>query len=133
MIHHESIEARMASEQTGAGRFDVIEQDDGDFQVCEGDGGFTYHYATLEEAKAAAQRIADDFDNRKVAGLKRSWKADPHWDIETTEGFEWCQQELYIFRLETELSSAQNELHGLRTGLAAFARLISGFLPTQVG
>jgi len=37
-----------------------------------------------------------------VEQLKKSWKCDPLWDIECTEGFEEYYDELLAFRNEIE-------------------------------
>ena len=37
---------------------------------------------------------------REVDDLKRSWSRDPHWDIETTEGFEAHREELLAYASE---------------------------------
>lgn len=38
----------------------------------------------------------------EIVELKRQWRLDSVWDIETTEGFEAYRDELLAFRLETE-------------------------------
>jgi hypothetical protein len=38
----------------------------------------------------------------EVESLKRSWRNDPIWDIEDTEGFEEHREELLAFRVEME-------------------------------
>jgi hypothetical protein len=40
--------------------------------------------------------------SEKIEELKKSWLADPCWDIENTEGFEDDFEELKAFRLEKE-------------------------------
>ena len=41
-------------------------------------------------------------DRMDVERLKDSWKEDPNWDLEETEGFEEYREELVAFRLEWE-------------------------------
>lgn len=38
----------------------------------------------------------------EIADLKRGWRCDPCWDIETTEGFEAHREELTAYRLQIE-------------------------------
>ena len=49
--------------------------------------------------------------NEDIEALKKSWMADPCWDIETTEGFEFHKDALYTFRerQENEWSAEQAE------------------------
>lgn len=42
----------------------------------------------------------DFYWSRRVDDLFDQWKADPCWDVETTEGFEWAHDRLLSLRLE---------------------------------
>jgi bacterioferritin (cytochrome b1) len=60
--------------------------------------------------------------------LKASWRADPCWDIEDTEGFESIREELVQYRLECERKWEEAYQEKLRTyanqiGLDAKLRL----------
>jgi len=46
--------------------------------------------------------IAESKTQEAIDNLKRSWKNDPCWDIETTDGFEEQYDELLAYRLEQE-------------------------------
>lgn len=48
-------------------------------------------------AGPSAERTTEEID-----ALKASWRRDPCWDIETTEGFEAYRDELHAYRLECE-------------------------------
>jgi hypothetical protein len=127
MIHHDTILAKYASESGGAGHFEIIESE-GEISVVE-EG--TYHIenvSSLAAARGYAQGFADAFDKRKLDELKANWKADPHWDLEATEGFEDYRQELSIFRLETELEAARKELSETNAALRALAGLLRPYL-----
>jgi hypothetical protein len=127
MIHHETISAKFASESGGAGHFDVIESE-GEISVVEENTYHVQNVSSLAAARGYAQGFAKAFDERKIDELKSNWKADPCWDIETTEGFEDYRQELYIFRLETELDTARKELRETNAALRAFAGLLKPYL-----
>jgi hypothetical protein len=45
----------------------------------------------------------------EIEQLKRSWKHDPCWDIETTEGFEAHHEELIAFRIQMEIHWKETE------------------------
>jgi hypothetical protein len=129
VIHHESVSAILASDSGGAGWFDVIEHQ-GEFQVIDSDGGMVLNCrGSLEEAVEDAKKHADRYDQEKVDHLKAQWKADPAWDIETTEGFEKFRDELYIFRLETELSNANAEIQRMRSIFVPVARFMREIAP----
>ena len=53
----------------------------------------------------------------EIATLKRNWRNDPTWDIETTEGFEAHRTELYIWRLEYELQIERDNHKRLKDAL----------------
>jgi len=82
MIHHETISAEFASEDSGEGRFNVIEQD-GEFKVICGDGGMTINeHDTLEEAIKEAQLWADDYDaDERARRDQRSMEKASLWGM----------------------------------------------------
>jgi hypothetical protein len=45
----------------------------------------------------------------EIEQLKKSWKKDPNWDIEDTEGFEEHRDELIAYRKELEIEYQHNE------------------------
>ncbi len=50
-----------------------------------------------------------------VHTLKENWKADPSWDIETTEGFEEYRAHLLAFRLNYDSSLEERRVIRLLT------------------
>jgi len=128
MIHHETVRGKLASENGGSGHFDVI-SNDGIISIyeeghCHGSG-----YDSVEVATKSAQELANQYDQSRLGDLKRQWLEDSSWDIETTEGFEEFKQELYIFRLETELASAKKREKHMHSILGPFAALLKDYLP----
>lgn len=85
--HHETVSAKLASPEGGAGHFAVVEEDGG-FSVDEDSHCHGTGYESLAVAVESAQELADRFDRDKLDDLKAQWKNDPCWDIETTDGFE---------------------------------------------
>lgn len=58
-----------------------------------------------------------------IEHLKRSWLADPCWDIEDTEGFEAHRHELTAFRFRNELEwRKQQEAGAERLGVTPLGR-----------
>jgi hypothetical protein len=41
--------------------------------------------------------MREDVTTEEIRELKRQWENDPHWDIESTEGFEAHRDELLAF------------------------------------
>lgn len=54
--------------------------------------------------QAGMKRSREEIDN-----LKLSWRSDPIWDIEDTEGFEAHREELLVFRLGIERAAAERQ------------------------
>jgi hypothetical protein len=127
MVHHDCVSAKLASEGS-AGRFDIIEFDDG-IKIFEDGFCNGSDYVSVEAATVVAQELADAYDKRKLEDLKAQWKADPSWEVETTDGFEDFRQELYIFRLETELDFAKKREERLRSILSPFSTLLKEYAP----
>ena len=50
---------------------------------------------------------------KEIEDLKKSWKKDPIWDIEETEGFEEHYYELKCFRMEENLKNTKRFNHAL--------------------
>ena len=44
----------------------------------------------------------NDLTRQDIEKLKKDWLKDPCWDIEDTEGFEACREELRVYREEQE-------------------------------
>ncbi len=134
MIHHDTITAKRArvNERGDVGAFDIIEDDRGEFAVYEGGYSHASDCGTLEEAMKVALHAADDFDRRALEVLKTNWSNDPTWDIEDTEGYEDVRQELYVYRLETELGHARNEIMRLHSAIRPFGVLLDTLRPVIV-
>lgn len=45
----------------------------------------------------------------EIQQLKESWRRDPSWDLEDTEGFEAHREELLAYRLEFEAKVHEDE------------------------
>lgn len=122
--------AKLASKTSGSGHFSVVQEGDTfsvyELGVCERD-----KYETAAEAQGEAQRMANHYDWRKLEDLKAQWRADGSWDIEDTEGFEPFRQELYIFRLETELAAARKREEHMRSVFASLVAVIKKLAPTN--
>ncbi len=54
----------------------------------------------------------------ELAELKRNWQADPCWDIEDTEGFEYHYMELRRWREALEDARRVNEINRVTTRAA---------------
>ena len=52
---------------------------------------------------------------KSVEGLKHSWKCDPCWNIEGTEGYEVFRDELRAFQAEKEASWEADRMTELQT------------------
>ncbi len=126
MIRHDTIRAKRAriNEQGGPGCFVIFEDDRGLFSVYEGAFCHECEGSSLQDATETARKAADAFDGRALEELKRNWRNDPVWDIEDTEGYEDIRQELYVYRLETELAAAKNEIERLHRILRPFSALL---------
>lgn len=68
-----------------------------------------------------------------IEALKSNWLNDPCWDIETTEGYEEYRQELYVFRLETELRFAMKSRDEYRARLEAIGKALSPYIAKATG
>lgn len=126
MTHHDTIVAKRAPNRGDgdAGSFDIIEND-GQFSVYEGGYCHASGCGSLEEATTEAQKLATNFDVAALATLKAEWIRDPSFDIEDTAGFEDVRQELYAFRLETELAGARKEIRRLHDIIRPFGALLN--------
>lgn len=131
MIHHESISAKLASQSGGAGHFDVFE-DDRKFSVYGEGFCYGFGFESLESATKRAGELATRYDEDKLDELKRQWAADPHWDIEGTEGYEAFEQELLIYRLQYERDAARKELSRVQSILTSFAVTLKESLPAGI-
>lgn len=128
--HHETISAKLASAGGAAGHFAVVEEDNV-FSISEDSHLHGTGYDSLAAAVENAQTLADQFDKDKLDDLKAQWKKDPCWDIEDSNGFEAFRQELYIFRLETELAHAHARQAETDRALSSLAQLLKPFLPAH--
>ena len=126
MTHHDKITAKRAPNngEGDSGSFDVIENE-GEFSVYEGGYCHASDCGSLEEATKAAEALANKFDAVALENLKSQWLNDPSFDIEDTVGFEDIRQELYAFRLKTELAAARKEIQRLHFIVRPFAQLLN--------
>jgi hypothetical protein len=126
MTHHDKIVAKRAPNngEGDTGSFDIIENN-GEFSVYEGGYCHASGCGSLEEAATEAQELAANFDVVALANLKAEWLKDPSFDIEDTIGFEDVRQELYAFRLETNLAAARKEIQRLHDIIRPFGTLLN--------
>ncbi len=126
MTHHDKIVAKRAPNngEGDTGSFDIIENDD-QFSVYEGGYCHASGCGSLEEATTEAQKLAANFDAAALESLKAEWLQDPSFDIEYTVGFEDVRQELYAFRLETNLAAARKEIQRLHDIIRPFGALLN--------
>jgi hypothetical protein len=69
-IHHQTISARSASDASGSGHFDVLEDERG-FVVYDGHTGtYLHRRGTLASAIDAASEEADEYDRRARGGTQ---------------------------------------------------------------
>ena len=126
MTHHDKITAKRPPNngEGDSGSFDIVEND-GVFSVYEGGYCHASDCGSLDEAAKTAEKLAATFDAVALANLKTQWRNDPSFDIEDAVGFEDCRQELYTFRLETELAAVRKEIQRLHSIVRPFGQLLN--------
>jgi hypothetical protein len=64
--------------------------------------------------------------------LKMQWRADPIWDIEDTEGFEFYRNELYVYRIEYENASMKDRLQVWDKRLREIAGVLAPYIKDAI-